>query len=330
MNTPDNTQIPFTPVNELEQTLLDAVNNPAARPEFYRLLLESDLVMLATVDPEAIKDGNLQPDTPLQVLTWMKGEEPVVPLFSAVERLQEAIKDSGAEFPYVIMNGHMLFSALTQGTLNAVLNPRCALGKEFLLEEMRDLVSGDLFQRMHQEMNQAPREIMLGQPAVYPRELVDTLRGLFARHDSIDAAYLAQAHDPASGEEPHPLIGLQITGDISAAISDAGIAMEGLLPEGVNAEFVVMDGGDLDSYFLSETTPFYKKGESYTPAPPPAATSSATPSQSASQQTSQASASQSASQTGASTKPAGTRPSSDGGASGTGSKDEKKPWWKVW
>ena len=42
--------MPFIPENELERALVAAVNNPAAAPEFYRLLLQSDLLVLGTVE----------------------------------------------------------------------------------------------------------------------------------------------------------------------------------------------------------------------------------------------------------------------------------------
>ena len=36
----------FTPTNELERSLVLAANDPAARPQFYKLLLESQLFVL--------------------------------------------------------------------------------------------------------------------------------------------------------------------------------------------------------------------------------------------------------------------------------------------
>jgi hypothetical protein len=315
------TSLSFTPLNELERLLVEAANNPAARPDFYRTLLDTDLILLATVDPAAVQNGVTTQETPIQVLTWMKGEEPIVPIFSAVERLQEAVADTGTEFPYVIMQGAMLFPALAQGNLNVVLNPRCVVGKEFVVQEMRDLVEGKIMERLAAEQSQQPRQVALGTPAEHPTELVDGLRMIFRNHDAIEAAYLAQIFDPASGAASHLLVGMQASGDIVPAMNEAGGAVDQLLPAGVDVEFVLMDGGEIDGYLISQTTPFYVKGEEddameyevvgdetddeeeEIPAPPvPPAAASETHS--------------TASAPGASTR------------SGAGS--EKQPWWKVW
>ena len=42
--------MPFIAENELEQALVKAVKNPAAAPDFYRLLLESNLLVLGTAE----------------------------------------------------------------------------------------------------------------------------------------------------------------------------------------------------------------------------------------------------------------------------------------
>ena len=40
----------FIPENELEQALVRAVKEPASAPDFYRLLLESQLLVLGTAE----------------------------------------------------------------------------------------------------------------------------------------------------------------------------------------------------------------------------------------------------------------------------------------
>ena len=42
--------MPFISENELERALVKAAQNPASAPDFYRLLLESDLLVLGTVE----------------------------------------------------------------------------------------------------------------------------------------------------------------------------------------------------------------------------------------------------------------------------------------
>ena len=49
--------MPFISENKLEEALVAAVKNPAAAPDFYRLLLESDLLVLGTVEGQDTAGG---------------------------------------------------------------------------------------------------------------------------------------------------------------------------------------------------------------------------------------------------------------------------------
>ena len=42
--------MPFISENELEKALVKAVKSPASTPDFYRLLLESDLLVMGTAE----------------------------------------------------------------------------------------------------------------------------------------------------------------------------------------------------------------------------------------------------------------------------------------
>ena len=106
---------------------------------------------------------------------------------------------------------------------------------------------------------QKATQVLIGQPAKYPAELVAALQKLFAKNESVHAAYLAQIHDPGTGEPPHLIIGIE-SDDMEKAVREAGITSQRLVGEGEFVDFIQV-GGDkrsLDSYFKGQPSPFTK------------------------------------------------------------------------
>ena len=119
--------MPFISENELERALVEAVKSPASAPDFYRLLLESDLLVLGTVDGQ--EDANdkftLAPGGKINLVTGVKNGGTFLPVFSSLPRMQEYVK---RESKYLRVNGRALFD-LTRGA-PVTLNPASEYGKE--------------------------------------------------------------------------------------------------------------------------------------------------------------------------------------------------------
>ncbi len=62
--------MPFTCENQLEKALVEAVQNPPSAPDFYRLLLESDLLVMGTVEgqEDAREQITLKPGVQLKLV----------------------------------------------------------------------------------------------------------------------------------------------------------------------------------------------------------------------------------------------------------------------
>lgn len=258
----------FTPSNELEKVLLQAAHDPAARPRFYQLLLESDLFVLVPPNTAPHGQRTLEKDEQVPLVSWKKGDQDIIPMFTSLPLLEETIKNSGQALDYLAMRGKDLLGMLGGGTIPALLNPNSPAGKEFFVEEMRNLANGKFFEPAKPEIVQKERKILLGQPVEYPHELVEVLKRYLSSQPQVEAAYLAQIADPASGVPPHLIFAIRLQGDIDPVLQQlVMLAKETLGPDKI-ADFTVLGrGGGLDNYFLTKTQPFYQRSSSSGPGP---------------------------------------------------------------
>lgn len=242
--------------NTLEQALRRAAAEPAERPAFYRLLLESTVYVIGTSDLPLGEGAALQSGARVQVQHWKKEDGSlVIPFFSSLRTLHQAVEN---EERYMALPGHILFEATRGSTL--VLNPVSDCGKEFFPNEIEALLSGGLTRPIEQRVVKQETQVLLGQPREYPTALVESLGKLLAKHGNVRAAYLTLMHDPSADPQPHLVIGLDIEGDIDAAMRETGAVAADILPgEPVDLFHVVPGDGGLSKYFLESVPPFYKR-----------------------------------------------------------------------
>ena len=185
-----------------------------------------------------------------------------MPIFTSQQRLQGTVNQLGMTYGFVALKGKDLFPLLAQHPPAAILNPGAAYGKELTPDEIRRLADGTIF-KSEQRVVQKATKILLGQPADYPHALVAALQQLFQKHPTVVAAYVAQMHDPSSGDPPHLLIGIECDGDYRRVVEDAGVTSDGLLGDGKFADFIQVGGGtgSLDDYFQKQSKPFYQRSD---------------------------------------------------------------------
>lgn len=78
---------------------------------------------------------------------------------------------------YLRINFRNLFE-MKNDNLDVILNPNALYGKIFTSEELRSMLTGEIFTGKTVDVS-AGAEIMLGQPAHYPIELVEKLKQYF-------------------------------------------------------------------------------------------------------------------------------------------------------
>src|ERR1051325_11233860 len=119
----------MTPQNRLEELLVRAAEKPAQSLDFYRRFLDFDVFVIGSIE-----DGKSR-------LAFFEIEgEKVLPLFSSIEHLHEAVE---SEQPVVQMSARALFAGLPPD-VRLVLNPGSAFGKEFSADEVSAMLDGSL------------------------------------------------------------------------------------------------------------------------------------------------------------------------------------------
>jgi hypothetical protein len=243
----------FAPENDLEDALMRAAKEPAARPLFYRLLLDSDLLVIGTIAGRPPSKGlsNVAVGESLQIASAERNGKPFHPVFSALSRLQSYVRE---EQGYLALNGRALFEATRGATF--VLNPGSDYGKELLPHEIARLLDPAAVQPETITI-QKPTSVRIGQPSVYPHALVNALKTSFAARPDVLEAYLAQI--AYEGQPSHRLIGVETIGDWQSLSNEIGRVAAQAAP-GEVLDVVRIDRSkppETLAKSLLETTPFY-------------------------------------------------------------------------
>lgn len=245
----------FEPHNNLESKLILAANDPSSRPDFYRELIVSDVFMIQVKDDDHIHEGVLKEGSTVQLLKIEMDGKLYIPIFSSLLRLQEFIKE---EVSYLSMNSIDFFK-LTLGA-NVILNHGASFGKEFNKREIESILNGSILTNSNNYEVKKDTQIMIGQPAVSPVELIQGLSKLFARIKEIKCAYNAHFYNPEMDEKPHTLIAIETYGNWNEIMTNAGMVVETVKIPDPPVDFIQLnEKSELDHYFKSTCKPFYKK-----------------------------------------------------------------------
>ena len=133
----------FTPANDLEETLVRAATDAAARPEFYRRLLSAELFILTEEAREVEGQTSKEAAADAAFIAWESPSGPYVPLFSSRARVDEIARLRERTYGFVALTGRAAFARLAQEKRAAFLNPGFACGKQFVPDVIDRLAGGD-------------------------------------------------------------------------------------------------------------------------------------------------------------------------------------------
>lgn len=244
----------MTPGNPLEHALVAAATEPSARPLFYRLLLESPLLILDASPDSAIPDGKtvLTEGTQVRAVCVEVEGVPHTVVFSSLAVLRGFLQ---VEQKYISMLGRDLLNLMRGSHL--ILNPGADYGKQILPQEIEAILNGAAVRGYATRVMQEDTQVLLGQPAAYPNELVDALSSVFRSRKEVRAAYLALCAWPQSREQ-QLMVGIDTSGDWEPLMRDISAALRTSGSRDVVVDFVQMNDSSVAQY-MRTTRPFYKK-----------------------------------------------------------------------
>jgi len=242
--------------NELERALRLAADDPAQRPDFYRLLIEAQIYVIGETARPGTGSQDLDKGDRVSIQNWQRPDgSPIIPFFTSLPALQRAISE---QVSYLCLPARSLFE-MTRGA-SFLLNPKSDYGKELLPGEIEALLSVGTNSMPQTRVVEKQTQVLLGQPKEYPTEMVAALSRFFSRRPNVKAAYLVLMHDPSVDKRPHLLVGMMATGDFEKVSQEAGSVITGTAPRGepVDIYRVAENDKGLSSYFLREVKPFYE------------------------------------------------------------------------
>jgi hypothetical protein len=247
----------FQPENMLERSLMKAADDPAHRAQFYRDLVESNVFIIqhGPLPEKTRKRTVLKEGYELSLQSMDLGGKSYLPIFSSLPRLEAVLR---GEAGYIALNALELLE-ITKGA-DLFLNPGSDYGKEFSKEEIASIIDGSIWLPKDLFEVEKDTEILIGQPANFPTELVDILVRVFKRLKQVRRAYLAHYHNPERDEKPHTLVAIEVAGAWDPVVAEAGIATKHLQIPDPPVDFMqIMGRRGVEDYFLHQCKPFYRR-----------------------------------------------------------------------
>ncbi|HAT30676.1 MAG TPA: enhanced serine sensitivity protein SseB [Janthinobacterium sp.] len=239
--------------NHLEHALRMAADDPDLRADFYLALLAADVYIIG--EAETLEAGEQ-----ISIQSWMRQDGgSVIPFFTSLAALRRALSPDDADCGYLLLSARALFE-VTRGTA-LVLNPKSDYGKEFPADEIAALLLADADEAPQERLGGDVRQVLLGQPKVYPSQMIDALTTLLAKRAEVRTAYLALMHDPAVDARPHLLLGLRTDSHGDEVLREACALARDCAPPGetVNVTRIIDGEHGLSQYFLHNVEPFYER-----------------------------------------------------------------------
>lgn len=234
---------------DLERLLAAAATDPAARPAFYRTLLDSSVYLLGKFDAPLV-EGVLQAGSQVFLTNLSDADGEIVPMFSSQAMLEKTLEAlPGVESGWVVLPVRTVFD-MTRGA-RLVLNPHAASGKVFTSNEVDALLEGREIGVTVETVDE-DRQVLVGTPARIPPRLIDVLKRFFAERP-VEAAHLGWMVQP-DGEAGYFLV--VVSDDADAALDGLGSIGLTDLAEGQPFDAMVVPRGSED-HPLTAVEPFF-------------------------------------------------------------------------
>lgn len=238
--------------NQLETLLHKALTEPGWRPEFFRVLLASEV----WVPGCAIAQDAENQQSILDLQHWEKRDtSQIIPFFSSQQALAQVTDE---QQPFIVMPVRALFEMTLGETL--FLNARLPQGKEFTPQEIRRLLEGDADPHSEQQIIQGGIPLLLSTLVRPPDFLIEPLINLFQELKTVKRAFICQVKEQQQ-QKPNLLIGIEIQGDVDTIIQATGSVASDALPEDEPVDIcqVIDNDPGISHFMITHILPFYQR-----------------------------------------------------------------------
>lgn len=212
----------FQPENDIERVLMRAAKDLAERPGFDRAIIDAEIFVVllpeaVTLMPDANGRAVLQEGARLTMATVARGDEELLPFFTAASRA-----------PVIFSGDHIVAPDVTRNFFKRnpdrafVLNPGSYYGKEFTRSEAGRLLAGHFDEGGETIIIDRPEDVLLGRPKEMPDALIAALGRELGALKTVRGAWLLQAQH--AGESQSWMLGIDHNGDwrdVQGALSRA-------------------------------------------------------------------------------------------------------------
>ncbi len=230
----------FEPENDIERLLMRASAEPAERPGFARALIDAQIFVALVSDGDPIVPGPdgkvvIPEGTKLTLPNAMRGEERLIPFFTAPSRARAWFKDDHIVAPDRTRD---LFERYPD--VPFLLNPGSDYGKEFTSGEVKRLLAGQFDDGPQTIVTEKSQQVLLGHPSEIPVALIEALSRELGALETVKGAWLLLALLPGNAEQSW-MLGVDQTGawqDVQDAIGRAltGDILKGRILDAVPIE----------------------------------------------------------------------------------------------
>jgi hypothetical protein len=224
--------------NRLEALMALASEEPAHRPEFFRVLLESKVYVISNMEKEGRGHDTLKSGEALSILTInAQDNKAIIPFFTSVDELT---RSADFDAQWIGINARQLFMLTKGATL--VLNPHSKYAKPFYPTMIEALLTTGIHHTSRHTTTQSQAGVRISPPDPYPAKMVDSLIIFFAARPEVTTACVALKQGPHD-QRPHLLVGVDAQGDVAQIIREAGsVALDTVPEELPDVAFIDMNG----------------------------------------------------------------------------------------
>jgi hypothetical protein len=226
-----------------DDLLSAAIEEPSRRFQFYKALVELELVVIGSVaDDETLNLKYIEEDGEL-----------FLPVFTSREKFDAIIQ---SEYPYVKIPAEMLLE-LAGTDIPWVLNPFTGLSKKIISEELETMKDGRIPHYFFEQLSEEEKEGILTEQIVeLPEGVMELFRSCLKKFPFVRKAYLVNIFNPSAAGSPFPLVALDVD-DLEECLTQE--VFEAINQQGEQqVEVMIIDDAiPLAKSIVEDTRPFY-------------------------------------------------------------------------